>query len=224
VYFLNHTTYHMQGITILLADEYPLTRKGIRSLLQSQLSLIEVTEVGSCKELMRELVKREYTHLILDNILSDGSTLELLPNIRRVYPELRIMLLSRNSVDVYVNALKQYGIYYCLSKVTSEEETLLSLRRFLNNEQPARIINNSVYQKNPFTVLATREFEICRLVVSGLRSKAIAEHLKIKINTVSTIKKRIFEKTFTNNLAELITLAELYNINNGINKDIYSLG
>src|SRR5580698_760759 len=130
--------YHMQGVTILLADEYPLTHKGIRSILQSQLSIFEVTEVASCNELMRELVKREYTHLVLDVILSDGSTLEILPNIQKVYPELHIMILSRNSVDIYRNALKQYGIYHCLSKISSEEETILSLRRFLNNEQPAR--------------------------------------------------------------------------------------
>lgn len=194
---------------LLLADEYPLTHKGLKSLLQSQLAVMEVSEVASCTELMRELVKKEYTHLVLDVILSDGSTLELLPNIRKVYPELRIMVLSRNSVEVYGNALKQYGIYHCLSKISSEEETILSLRRFLHNEQPARMINTPNYQDSPFSVLAPREFEICQLVVSGLGSKAIAELLSLKINTVSTIKKRVFEKTLTSNLRELLELAAL---------------
>ena len=42
---------------------------------------------------MKELVKK-YTHLVLDIILSDGNTLEVIPNIRRVYPELNIMIFS----------------------------------------------------------------------------------------------------------------------------------
>jgi DNA-binding NarL/FixJ family response regulator len=194
---------------LLLADEYPLTHKGLKALLRSQLAVTEVAEVASCNDLMRELVKGEYTHLVLDVILSDGSTLEILPSIRRVYPELRIMVLSRNSVEVYGNALKQYGIYHCLSKISSEEETALSLRRFLHNEQPARTIDTSYYQDSPFSVLAPRELEICQLVVDGMRSKAIALQLAIKMNTVSTIKKRIFEKTRTNNLRELLELAAL---------------
>lgn len=205
----------MQGVSILLADEYPLTRKGIIPLLQSQQANIEVREVASCNELMRELVKTEYTHLVLDVILSDGSTLEILPNIHKVYPDLRIMVLSRVSVEVYRNALKQYDIFHCLSKTASEEDTDMSLKRFLHNEQPARAINTLNELKHPFSVLTAREFEVCQLVVNGMKSKPIGEKLNLKINTISTIKKRIFEKTLTSNVTELIHLAELFDIDTG---------
>src|ERR1700730_17319044 len=66
---------------ILLADDHSMIRKGLKLLLQLHLSFTEVSEVVSCNELMKELSKKKYTHLVLDIILSDGSTLEILPTI-----------------------------------------------------------------------------------------------------------------------------------------------
>jgi two-component system invasion response regulator UvrY len=194
---------------VIIADEFPLNLKGLKTILRMQLALTEVTEVTTNRALMMELVKGDFTHLIMDIILSDGSTLELLPNIHEVYPELRVMLFSRNPIEVYEKALKQYGIYFCLHQGRPEEEIGLYIRQFIKNEQPARV-STSHQQNNPFTVLAPREFEIFQLVVEGLRSKAISEILNLKINTVSTVKKRIYEKTFTNNDKELMDLAALY--------------
>ena len=72
--------------TILLADDHSIIRKGLKLYIQLNLGYTDIQEVGACNALMRELVKNKYTHLILDLILSDGSTLEVIPKIRRVYP------------------------------------------------------------------------------------------------------------------------------------------
>jgi DNA-binding NarL/FixJ family response regulator len=66
---------------------------------------------------------------------------------------------------------------------------------------------------NPFTTLAPRELEILHYLLKGLGTKDIAETLNLKMNTVSTIKTRIFEKTTAINIKELIELATLYNVN-----------
>jgi len=197
---------------ILLADDHSMIRKGLKLLLQLHFGFTDVSEVVSCNELMRDLIKKKYTHLVLDIILSDGSTLEILPNIRRVYPELRVMVFSMQPAEVYGKALRQYGIEHYLPKTTPEEETIRLLKRFLENEQPLREPSLK-YPNNPFSALAPRELEILHYVLKGFGTKEIAETLNVRMNTVSTVKNRIFEKTHTGNLKELIELATLYNVN-----------
>jgi two-component system invasion response regulator UvrY len=197
---------------ILIADDHSMIRKGLKLHMQLTLGYNDLHEVGTCNELMTELVKNKYTHLILDIILSDGSTLEVIPNIRRVYPDLHILIFSMQPAEIYGEALKQYGINYYMSKSVGEEEMIQILQKFMHNEVPVRQ-NNIHMQDNPFTSLAPRELEILHYVLKGIGTKDIADTLNLKMNTISTIKTRIFEKTTAGNIKELMELATLYNVN-----------
>lgn len=199
--------------SILIADDHSMIRKGLKVFMQVNIGLSDVHEVASCNELMKELVKKKYTHLVLDIILPDGNTLEIIPNIRRVYPELSIMVFSMQPAEIYGEAVKQYGINYYMSKSVGEEEMLQLLQRFIQNESPLRktpILQNN---ENPFSALAPRELEILHYVLKGMGTKEIGETLNLKMSTISTIKNRIFEKTSAGNIKELIELASLYNVN-----------
>jgi DNA-binding NarL/FixJ family response regulator len=197
---------------ILIADDHSMIRKGLKLNVQLTLGYTDIEEVATCNDLMKELVKKKYTHLILDIILSDGNTLEVIPNIRRVYPELQILVFSMQPAEIYGEALKQYGINYYLSKSLGDEEILLMLQKFLKNETPVRRTNIH-HQDNPFTTLAPRELEILHYVLKGMGTKEISDTLNLKMNTVSTIKNRIYEKTGAGNIKELMELATLYNVN-----------
>lgn len=197
---------------ILIADDHSMIRKGLKLHMQLTLGYTDLHEVATCNELMKELVKNKYTHLVLDIILSDGSTLEVIPNIRRVYPDLHILVFSMQPADIYGEALKQYGINYYMSKSVGEEEMIQILQKFMHNEEPVRQ-NNIHHQDNPFKTLAPRELEILHYVLKGIGTKDIAETLNLKMNTISTIKTRIFEKTTAGNIKELMELATLYNVN-----------
>jgi len=198
---------------ILLADDHSMIRKGLKLNIQLNLNYTDITEAGSCNELMRELVKKKYTHLLLDIILSDGSTLEVIPNVRRLYPDLNIMVFSMQPAEVYGEALKQYGINYYLSKSVGEEEIVNCLDKFFHNEMPLRTNGLHSFKGNPFTALAPRELEILHYVLKGIGTKEIAETLNLRMNTISTVKNRIFEKTNAGNIKELMELATLYNVN-----------
>ena len=197
---------------ILIADDHSMIRKGLKLNIQLTLGYTDIEEVATCAGLMNELVKKKYTHLVLDIILSDGSTLEVIPNIRRVYPDLQILVFSMQPASIYGEALKQYGIHYYLSKSVGDEEMTQVLQKFLLNEKPIRR-NNIPHQDNPFTTLAPRELEILHYILKGSGTKEIAETLNLKMNTVSTIKTRIYEKTNAANIKELMELATLYNVN-----------
>jgi two-component system invasion response regulator UvrY len=203
----------MKQPVILIADDHSMIRKGMKLYMQTNLGYLDVKEARTCSELMKELVKQRYTHLVLDLIMSDGSALEVIPNIRRVYPDLQIMIFSMQPSEVYGDALKQYGIRYYLSKSAGEEEMLQTIRRFIENESPSLHESFSSRQENPFSQLAPRELEILHYVLKGLGTKDIADTLNLKMSTISTLKTRIFEKTSAGNLKELLELATLYNVN-----------
>ena len=143
--------------SILIADDHSMIRKGLKLYMQLNLGYSDIQEAASCNELMKELVKKKYTHLVLDIILSDGSTLEVIPNIRRVYPDLSVLVFSMQPAEVYGEALKQYGIQYYLSKSSGEEEILKVLQRFLHNEKPAPKPNGVELHDNPFKALSLHE-------------------------------------------------------------------
>ncbi len=197
---------------IIIADDHSMIRKGLKLHIQLNLGFTNIEEVASCHELMRELIKKKYTHLILDIILTDGSTLEIIPNIRRLYPELQILVFSMHPAELYGEALKQYGIQYYLSKTVGDEEIIQVLQKFLQNETLQKR-NNTPHPDNPFSSLAPRELEILHYLLKGAGTKEIAEALNLKMNTVSTLKTRIYEKTNAGNMKELMELATLYNVN-----------
>jgi two-component system, NarL family, invasion response regulator UvrY len=197
---------------ILIADDHSMIRKGLKLHMQLTLGYTDLHEVATCNDLMKELVKNKYTHLILDIILSDGNTLEVIPNIRRVYPDLNILVFSMQPAEIYGEALKQYGINHYMSKSVGEEEMIQILQKFMHNEEPVRK-SNIQHQDNPFSSLAPRELEILHYVLKGIGTKDIAETLNLKMNTISTIKTRIFDKTTAGNIKELMELATLYNVN-----------
>ncbi len=198
---------------ILIADDHSMIRKGLKLYVQVNLGYTCIYEAGSCNELMNELVKRNYTHLVLDIILSDGSTLEVIPTIRKLYPHLSIMVFSMQPAEVYGVALEQYGIRYYLSKSAGEEEILDMLQRFIQNELPVKNDAAILLGSNPFALLSPRELEVLHYILKGIGTKEIAETLNLKMATISTLKNRIYEKTNAGNGKYLMDLASLYNVN-----------
>jgi len=189
-----------------------MIRKGLRSSFRYDLGYTNITEVSSCTDLMSQLKRKIYTHLILDINLSDGSSLEILPNIRRLYPILQIAVLTMQPAAVFRNVLKQFGINHFMNKAASEEDMNRMLSQFLQNEMPARFAAENDGTPNPFLSLSGRELEVLHYLLKGSGTNEIGERLNLKQNTISTFKTRIFEKTGTRNLKELAELASAYKI------------
>ena len=201
------------NVKILLADDHSMIRRGLKVFLQVNLGCRQIGEVTSCSDLLLEVVKKQFTHLILDIILKDGNSLEIIPSIRRVAPELKIMIFSMQPPEIYGPAVRQYSILHYMHKAAGEEEMLKSLQAFLSNDTSDAMVQGITLPSNPFSTLAPRELEILHYILKGYGTKTIGETLNLRMSTVSTVKNRIFEKTKANNLKELLELATLYNIN-----------
>lgn len=198
---------------LLLADDHSMIRRGLKIFLRVNLGCEHVGEVVSCSELLMEAVKKQYTHLILDIILKDGNSLEIIPSIRRLDPDLKIMIFSMQPPEIYGPAVRQYGISHYMHKTAGEEEMLEGLKNFLADDNPENREARLGFASNPFSTLAPRELEILHYLLKGYGTKIIGETLNLRMSTISTVKNRIFEKTKAKNLKDLLELATLYNIN-----------
>ncbi len=214
---------NMLPLNIIVADDHSMVRKGIRLLLTARLNCKTVREADSCNALMNELKKGGATHIILDVIFPDGTSLEIVPIIRSLYPGVKIMVYSMQPVEIYAAAFRQYDIHYYISKALNEEETVNSIKRFLNSEpiaDHARPAAGSSH--NSFSMLAPRELEILHYLLNGYKTSDIAKTLNLGNSTVSTLKARIFEKTRTSSLAQLFEMAQLNNLNFLVNTPKYT--
>ncbi|HVU58421.1 MAG TPA: response regulator transcription factor [Puia sp.] len=199
---------------ILLADDHSMICKAVRLILELNFGYTDVRGVATCNEMMKELNKKIYTHLVLDINLSDGSTLEVLPTIIELYPQLKILVFSMQPAEVYGEVLKkQYGLSHYISKTASEEETTTRIRKFFQSGiAPEKEAPAGSETFNPFVKLSAREFEVLHYMLRGLSGNDISRNLNLKHNTISTLKSRIFEKTKTSNVLQLKELANLYNV------------
>ena len=189
-----------------------MVRKGLMALFAHYFGEVKISEACSCNETMRKLMKSGYSHLIMDMVLPDGTALEILPDIRSLYPLSHILIFSMQPAGTYQRALNNYGIYYYLSKTLPEDIIVRQLGKFLCNECPAPEETGVQIQDNPFSFLTARELEILHYLLKGMGSSEIGNTLNIKYNTVATARTHIFEKSRTNNIVELFELATRHNV------------
>lgn len=201
---------------VLICDDHLMVRKGLLAVCQTQWGLTSIGEASSCNELMRVLKKKTYTHLIMDLVLPDGVTMEILPNIRRLYPELHIVVFTMQPLGIYRAGLARYGITQFISKAAPERETFRQLQDFLYNSPSRPSETGKPLEKCVFDRLTPRETEVLHYLLMGMGSAEIGHILNMKQNTISTFKRRILEKSNTKNVFELKDLA-------AIHKDVFEL-
>lgn len=195
---------------ILIADDHSIVKMGLTAIL-NKMGVQNIETVSTIDELKTELEKTIYTHLVLDIIMPDGNSLELIESINSNHPALSILVHSMQPVEVYGKIANKYTIHSYLHKGASESEINYQLELFVKN-QPLNIKKKLEDSVNPFSTLAVRELEILHYLLNGHRTKEIAASLGLKMNTVSTIKSNIFEKVKAESFTHLLQLAHVHQI------------
>ncbi len=207
----------MDNKTILIAEDHPLVVKSLNILLLDIDNNLNVVAVDSCKDLMRIFLKQKPKYIIIDMTLNDGFALTTLEQILLLDNEINIMVYTVASAKMYLAKLFSIGIHCFVNKNNSEEELLLALKKFLNNEfylsndlLPLFISmkTNNNNSENKFKSLSMNEMIVIEYLMNGLTPKAISAKMNIKQNTVTTYKKRAFEKLSVSNALELKELYE----------------
>lgn len=195
---------------ILIADDHSIVKMGLTAIL-NKMGAKQIDTVSNISELKEVLKRNVYTHLVLDIIMPDGNSIELIEHINTTQPKLSILVHSMQPVEVYGKIASKFNIHSYLHKGASETEINYQLELFVKN-QPLQIKKKLDETINPFSTLAVRELEILHYLLNGHRTKEIAASLGLKMNTVSTIKSNIFEKVKADSFTHLLQLAHVHQI------------
>lgn len=211
------------GATFLIADDHVIVRRGLRNLLHDQFHASNISEVSTCKELMAILSTRSFTLLLLDLQLTDGSTLDHLEKICTDHPEMRVLVYTMRSEQVYAQRVLALGGVGYLSKESSEEEVVRAIRHVLQGkEYLSSTVGDHLLEKvkddsckaNPFNLLSDREIGVMEDLLAGLGVKDIAMRTGLQPTTVATYKARLFDKLGVTNILDLqrLALAHRHNV------------
>lgn len=202
--------------TILIADDHVIIRRGIKFLVENNFGRANYIEVANLSGIKEKLEKHpDISYMLLDMQLMDGNLLEILPELKKQYPHIPIMVFSMVNEDIYGKRLLKNGVDYFISKQLPEEEIIKALDALFSGKKlvsahSLRANDAQAPTDNPLTQLSEREIIVMEHLLKGDSVKSIAGLLDLKTSTVATYKARIFEKLDINNLIDLKNIAELY--------------
>lgn len=188
---------------ILLADDHPVVRLGLRDLLAEQFSDVTIGEARTIPELMEQLrPPRTWDILVLDISLPGANGLDAFKGIREQHPGLPVLVLTIHPEDQFgVRALRAGAAGY-LNKETAPEELVTAVRRILSGGTYMSPALAEAYASQrgqpagvPHEMLSERELQVFRMIAGGKTLTAIAKELGLSLKTISTYQARIREKT-----------------------------
>lgn len=199
---------------VLLVDDHPLFRQGIRRVLSEAVPDLQIIETDSGETATRELGSSAWDLVLLDISLPGMDGLDLLKKIRATYAELPVLVVSMHPSDQFAQRTIAAGACGYVTKDSDPGEfvdavvTALRGRRYLpKDREDAEWTDRALHGR-----LSDREYQVLRMLAAGKTVSQIATILSLSVKTVSTYRSRILEKMGMTSTAELM----VYGIKNGL--------
>jgi DNA-binding NarL/FixJ family response regulator len=195
--------YAMTQVTrILLVDDHQIVRVGLAQYIATHDDLQVSAEAGSGDEAIQLVRKQEFDVVVLDISMPDKNGIDTLHIIKRIKPDLHVLVLSGHSETHYaVNTLRAGASGYVCKDAPPEEfiraiRVVARGRRYLS-EAAADLVSDQLMHRTDKMVhetLSEREFQIFRKLAAGQSPTTVADELHISVKTVSTYRTRVLEK------------------------------
>jgi two-component system response regulator NreC len=206
-------------VSVMIADDHPLVRSGLRTVLERDGEFEVVAEASNGDEAIERAAVHKPDVILLDVGMPRLSGPDAAQSILQRRPGARIVMLSMHSDESYVLRALKAGARGYLLKASPEADVLEavravaagktyfspSIKKLLVEEYVVEAQRRGV--EDSYDLLSRREKEIFRVLASGKSNREIAELLHISITTVETHRNNIFQKLNLHSLAELILYA-----------------
>jgi DNA-binding NarL/FixJ family response regulator len=207
-------------IKILIADDHELLRRGLKQILAEAFSDVQIGEAGDAREALDAAAKATFDVALLDINMPARSGMDLLQDLKRLYPKLPVVLLTAFPEKDYAVRAFKLGASAYVSKQSASSELVAAVRKALAG---GRYITPSLAEALAATVagetpalphelLSNRELEVMRLVALGKSLKEIAAQLSLSEKTVGTYRTRISRKLGLSTNVELARYATRHNL------------
>ena len=199
-----------------MADDHPVVRRGLQSLLARQERLTIVGEAADGEEALQKALALSPDVILLDISMPRRDGLEVAAVLRKEAPRIKVLILSVHSNKEYIFRIIQAGAHGYVSKEAAPEELLRAIESVYSGEtffspEIARaalnqLVNNGG-RKEPFGQLTGREREVLVLIAQGQSNKEIASQLGIGVRTIETHRERIMRRLDIHSVAGLTKFA-----------------
>jgi len=202
-------------IKVLVADDHAIVRRGLRQILAETPDIMVGGEAANAQEVLDLVRGQHWSVVILDLSLPGSSGLELLADLRKEKPDLRVLVLTVHPEDQYAVRAIRAGAAGFLTKESAPEKLIEAVRkiasggRYVSAELAETLASALAGESRgaPHERLSDREFEILKMLASGKTVSDVARELTLSVKTVSTHRTRILKKMGMKNNAELTSYA-----------------
>jgi DNA-binding NarL/FixJ family response regulator len=207
-------------IRVLIADDHPLLRTGLRLVLSQDPDLTVAGEAENAEQVLRSVDEQPYDIVVLDISLPGRSGLEVLTEIRQRHGSLPVLMLSMHDEQHLAIRAIRAGANGYLTKASAPSELAPAIRKILSGK---RYVSPAVAEamaqllsrpsdpddpgRPPHEMLSDREFQVICKIASGKSVSQIAGDMALSIKTISTYRARALEKMGMRTNAELTRYA-----------------
>ena len=202
-------------IRVLIADDHPVVRTGIKHSLMENPGITVVHEAGTARELFDYLSHSSCDVVVMDIVLPDQNGLEVLRLLKQSHPQLPVLILTLFPEDLYaVHCLRAgaAGFLNISNNPSQFAEAIMKAHRGGRYLSP-ELAESLVFEKHdapfasPHKALTGREFQVFCQIATGRAQKAIAGELGLSAKTISTHRVRLLRKMRMNNNADIVRYA-----------------
>ena len=205
----------VKKIRLLLVDDHPIVREGIKSALSTRKTISIVGEASTGEEALSKALKLEPDVILMDINMPGMSGLEASRRLRKSIPDAKILALTMHENREYILEMSQLGARGYVFKDSSPSELLRAieavhagefffsprasqylLKAFLRNEQESANFSS--------TSLSQREKDVLQLIAEGFKTREIANRLGVTDRTIETYRRRLMTKLSVHSVAGLI--------------------
>lgn len=202
---------------VLLADDHPTTLWALKNILEMSGQFNVIAEAMDGEQCIEMHKKYDPQLLLLDLDIPVVNGFEVLKKLAGINEKLKILVMSSCETSIYTKRLRKLGAKGFIHK-TANSDIIISACIAVSqgysffhseHEQVQELADDEILSN-----FSVREFQILKYLSDGYRNHQISDTLHISAKTVATYKQRIFRKTSSKNIAELIAFCRTHNISN----------
>jgi DNA-binding NarL/FixJ family response regulator len=203
-------------IRILIVDDHPMMREGLRTLISREHDLAICGEAETAGQALDAVANLKPELVLADISLPGRNGVELIKDIRSLQPAVLILVISMHDESLYAERVLRAGARGYIMKQESGPTMIQAIRQvlagriYLSDKMSARILENVAGKRakaSPIERLSDREFEVFQLIGRGKSTVQIAEELHLSTKTVEAHRAQVKAKLDLRNMPELISFA-----------------
>jgi len=210
----------LKMIKILIADDHPIVREGLKQILSETDDIKIKDEASNGLEVIDYITKNDYDVVLLDISMPGRDGVDVLRDVKTYKPKTPVLILSMYPEEHYAIRIIRGGAAGYVTKSSAPDELISAIRKVAKG---GKYISDSLAVQLTYeldrdadrplhNILSDREYQVMLLISSGKSVTEIAEDLNLSVKTVSTYRARILEKMNMKNNTALVLYAVKNNL------------